>query len=149
MISHIVLYSSVALSLFGTAIATPHPTDSAPASESSVAALPGKYTSFEAYTEDLTDCINVCWADIWGFISAVCDDDDMKCGCLIPEPNLDDPMLATEFGKITDCSTECGGQDILLLQAASEKYANTCKPYLDQYGTTSFSPGVATDGVTH
>lgn len=138
MISHIVLYSSVALSLFGAALATPHTTVSAPASESSVAALPGVYTSFEAYTEDLTDCINVCWADIWDFVSAVCDDDDMKCACLLPEPNLDDPALATEFTKITDCSTTCGGQDLLLLQAASEKYAYTCKPYIAQYGTASF-----------
>lgn len=149
MLSHAMLYSSVALSLVGAALATPHNTvtssltggyTSAIPTASTLPALTGTYTSFEAYTDDLTDCINACWSDIWDFASAVCADSDIKCVCLIPEPNLDDPELAGEFGQITDCSTQCGGQDLELLQIASDKFANTCKPYLDQYGTTSSPP---------
>lgn len=142
MLSNAVIYSAVVLSFFGTALATPHTTltTTAAASTGTYAASPDVYSSFDDYTDDLTDCINTCWSDIWDFATTVCDDDDMKCVCLIPEPNLDDPELATEFGAITDCSTKCGDSDLQILLDASTKFTNTCKPYLDKYGTSSSIP---------
>lgn len=140
MISNAIIFSTVALSFFGTALATPHttPVVSAEPSTGTYAASPTPvvYSSFGDYTDDLTDCINTCWSDIWDFATTVCDDSDLKCLCLIPEPNLDDPELATEFGQITDCSTSCGDADLQILLNASTKLTDTCKPYLDKYGTS-------------
>lgn len=148
MLSNMITYSTVALSLVGATFAhttavveTPYTsTVSASPASSSGTATPsyvGVYDTFEDFTDDLTDCINECWADIWDFAEAVCDDDDLKCVCLIPEPNLDDPALAKEFGQITDCSVQCGEQDISILETANLKFIDTCKPYLDKYGKLS------------
>lgn len=146
MISHITLYSSLALSLFSVAaLATPHTTPTitmtssyAPTTASGTAkeTATAVYDTFDDFTADMPACINACWADIWYYTNTVCS--TVKCACLIPEPDLTDPQLAAEFDQINTCSTQCPNLDPVALQAAADMWTDTCAPYLAQYGMFFF-----------
>lgn len=116
----------VALTLFSTSIANPSLTGRQDGST---------YSGLQQFVDDLPPCINKCWGHVWNYAAAACPGtDNIKCVCLIPAPDLTDPILGQEFGGTYTCATACSSADQAQYNQAEAKLNQTCQPYYNQYG---------------
>jgi len=97
----------------------------------------GPYQSFQDYINDIPYCVNNCLADTWSYAEAACPINNMTCLCLIPEPDLSDPILAKRFGQIENCTVACPAADQQKFLDADAKFNESCQPYYAKYGGPS------------